>query len=196
MTIEELRNDFNEKQKAQNKIDAAYYTRRSELEADARRAISVKLTEEFGTRVQDAKRLVDQAQAAVKAEQDRLALLDVETPFPVGTVMVEWVYPKYSYGKNESLRPTTTRGVIEIIQPDSVHPANSRWPTASVGSVVIRMLRSNGKPGKEYTRVIQHYQTRKWTMNNWYPEGVNPNGEALAEAALKAIEEEAGDCRL
>lgn len=78
---------------------------------------------------------------------------------PVGTRMEEWARKKY--GDNEE--PTGRKGILEIITAESVHPGNKS--NVDRGRVVIRLLKKDGKPSRDYV-------AGDWEMKNrWRAEG-------------------------
>ena len=87
-------------------------------------------------------------------------------PYPEGTVLHEWRPVRYG----EGLTLTKRVGRMEIIRPDSVHADNvGAWNKPRVGDAVIRLLKSDGQPGRKYVR--------DYEFGNWKPAGVDPNVE-------------------
>jgi len=134
------------------------------------------------------RRAEEEARAAEDAWNRRKVELAAEAkhPYPLGTIMVEWRWNNAvsnATSKNPASRELTGRkGVLEIITPESEHPSSwSDWKRARVGDLVIRSLKSDGKPGRSYLGT-----NRTWDLDHWVPEGTDlcrpdigwPKGEA------------------
>ena len=117
--------------------------------------------DEFGAELAEVRLRRAVAQKAWQAEADRLALANVQLPYPEGTVMVKWEYWRYDH--REKTRPTKERGVIQIFREGDRF--RGKWNKPSVGDVIVRDLLNNGKPGLSFVR---------WEATNgrWVPEGV------------------------
>jgi len=134
---------------------------------------------------------VTRLEALLRAEEDRVAQLALNVPFPVGTVMVLWKCRYEGYGEKRTVRyfPTEERGVVEVVTSKTVHPENMRsYSQAFIGSAIIRLLRKSGTPGKTYVGC-------KKDGGMWRPVGVNMDAEKNAallakEQAEKQVKEE------
>ena len=156
---------------------------------DARSNFTSKLTEEFrahlareleaggyNKRVRAATIAENEAQQAVEVERERVALSETVHPYPLGTRMVEWDYPRRLYrAPTVQDRILTGRvGVLEVITAKSEHPANKTYNLAARGELVIRILKKDGTPSKTYERV-----SRTWSLQ-WIPEGADLLQENLS----------------
>lgn len=139
------------------------------------------------------------ASEALKQAEDAAALTR-QGKWPVGTKLARWERaPRPNgdgkgkwYTREEILalpqryRITTDRGVLEVVTSDTVHPDNmGKYARAGVGEFIIRALRSNGLPGKTYTRI--GFDPGEDCL--WAPVGVDLDAErnaALREAEAKA----------
>ena len=111
----------------QARIEAFRNARTTAFEAQ----LSQEIADTFGDEFRAALEARDQARVAELAERDRLARTATDTPYPVGTVLVEWRRPR-----------------LEVITTDSQHPGKGY--RAEVGTIVIRLLKKDGKPGARY----------------------------------------------
>lgn len=175
--FEELMAKRDAAQTEQYRIQGVMNNKKYELE----RAVNAEINRLFGPQMAAAKQAVAAAEAELTKARNEHALAQVKVPFPIGTVMTLWEeISKYNRQPGLSLRKTAERGVIEVITTASVHPENKgTYSHASVGSVVIRLLKSNGKPGKQYV---------KWDGTHyclWAPEGVDLNAQRNAAEIAK-----------
>ena len=129
----------------------------------------------FRDRVRKANTSEYEARLALQAEKERIALEETVHPYPLGTRMVEWGYPKYTYcGTPKDRRLTGRIGVLEVITEKSEHPANKTNGLAERGELVIRILKKDNTPSKSYERV------NGWRSDHWVPEGADLRQEDLS----------------
>jgi hypothetical protein len=145
--------------------DGAEYSRKMrEMEAEIVRT----LDEQFGAEITARKALMDATEKALTDYRQERDLVQAagRLPYPEGTVLHEWKLVSHSRG----IMPTKRTGRMEIIRPDSIHPDNvGVWCKPRVGDMVIRILKSDGQPGRKYAR--------DYEFENWKPTGVDPNVE-------------------
>ena len=152
--------------KASEKYDDLWTERRiikaDKMEA-AERKIDAELESLYGERLASLKKKEDEAHQAFLAEKEKLAAKNL--PFPVGTKLRRWV--RKSYGYRFGSWEKDVFGVIEICTRETRHPGNLKY-TAEVGTVLVRHLNKDGKPGRQYSRY-----GRNW-KELWLPEGEKP----------------------
>ncbi len=114
----------------------------------------------------------DGAEAAFLAEQNRVALANATSPWPVGTGVAEWtMWGSGRFGRRLDDWTLTGRvGIIEIWKPDSVRPDTmSQHSLPTVGCCIIRLLKADGTTSKKFVVLGDG-------MGNWRPEGQKPKG--------------------
>lgn len=168
---------------------------------DARRDFERKLTEEFrarlvreleaggyNERVHATTIAENEAQRLVEAEKERIALEETTHPYPLGTRMVEWEYPRlYRQETVQDRRLTGRAGTLEIITDKSEHPGNKTYGLADRGELVVRILKKDGTLSKTYERV-----NRPWSLR-WVPEGTDLLQEDLSWPEPQPKPAEKGD---
>lgn len=88
---------------------------------------------------------------------------------PVGTVIVKWERPRYTYGRGP-LKLTDQVGMVEVWSPDSVYPENkSRYSRPHAGDIVVRLLKKDGTPSKNFE------SANEWNRVYWQAKGVDAN---------------------
>lgn len=115
--------------------------RRREAEAEAARLFNGEI--ELAAREEGERREVWQQVVEAQA-------LAAKREIPLGTMMEEWQPVKISMFHYGDLAPTGRKGILEVITADSEHPGNKMH--ASRGDLVIRLLKKDGKPGRDYVR--------------------------------------------
>jgi len=66
----------------------------------------------------------------------------------------------------------------ELIKQDSEHPANISHSRASIGSVVIRLLKKDGTRSAKYvTPQFSWGGDGKQAFYNWFPDGMDMKGK-------------------
>jgi hypothetical protein len=154
-TLDELKQITTETLKVLDAVESNRYQRKTALETELRKT----LESEFGAELSAAKQAYAEARNAENSEYDRLRIESAKLPFPVGTLVVQWEHiPTW--------RKTETKGQIEIILPDAVHPDNqASYSRALIGTVVVRILKANGEPSKRYKayRAYDCWHTPDWT---------------------------------
>lgn len=149
------------------KVNAEFEMRLRDMVSAAKQRIEEELNLIYCDKIKAAREAYKAAQAAVTAEQDRLARAPENPPHPIGTKMVQWKRPK---SWHMQLQKTGKLGVFECINKDSKHPSNLRYYSrARIGSFVVRILKKDGGPGLMYDMYRSYC--------GWYPEGVDPNRE-------------------
>lgn len=151
-------------------LESARARERHETLAEYTAALDRKLEETYGEQIRIAREEEARTHAAWMQEKEQEALTR-QYPYPLGTVMVEWKLPRYSYGREASRGArsfTGRRGVLEVITSTSEHPSNQAdYRRAQVGALVIRLLKKDRTPSKMY-------EHRQWEMRHrWVPEGTD-----------------------
>lgn len=105
------------------------------------------------------------------SEKERVALLAEDAPWPLGTKLVEWGRKGACPRSSDPLVPLRT-GVLEVLTCKSERPDNfsGLWNVHEIGSYIIRILKNDGTPSKEFFSAVFGYR-----RSSWYPEGVDPN---------------------
>lgn len=210
MTLEQLL----ERLYAANRTDAAVAARRAARWGELEKQISGlgtrlenQLAAEFGDEIAAACQERAEAQAAVDAELVRTA--GDRSPFPLGTILVEWAQKTVVIGFGNRTKPdgpwtkTKRRAIVQVFSPGDDIPANqSRSPAA--GDIVARLLGKDGKPGKKPYRQATWrgggcpfaflYGSNRYQQERWLPEGASGGGgagrvggkDAAAAAAVRA----------
>jgi len=195
--LNELRHKAEQAMLALNKINSECYAKKSVLEAEMSKKKSVleaemskTLNELFGQRLKDAEAAQRDAEKALRDEQDRITLEKATSPWPVGTLMAEWMAEwkhrdRYVSKPGERVCLTGAKGKVEIVTRETEHPENiAYYARASIGQSIIRLLRKNGEPGKTYV-IIPRVLSKNFL---WLPVGQNLNSVLFAEEV--AAEEE------
>lgn len=149
--------------------------------------------EAFRESLKSDKKLIELEAAVTQAKQDELtthraaqeeieteALTGRNSPYPLGTVMIEWKrqWGSRGYGRTNPWYETTGRtGVIEVITRQSKHQANLRWGKASLGSTVIRLRNKQRVPGIAYITMKSGIISRDGGFHSWFPENIDPRME-------------------
>lgn len=163
MNIQELAAKVAETQNALNEVNKTYFDRKCEMEAQMRAVLEAEL----GASMRAATLACRDARKAFEQEQDRLRAEETaqSLPFPVGTILVHWMYKGRTFSRDVVLTPHE-KAVLQIYKAGDL-PLGSKWFPARPGELVLRYLLKDGTPGKRGDRWV--------AGNNWYPEGVNPN---------------------
>ena len=163
-------------------LESARARERRDALAEYTIALDARLKEKYDEQIRAAREEEARVHAALMEEREKEALAR-QYPYPLGTVMVEWESQRYSYRDDPKLRRLTgRRGVLEVITSTSEHPGNRSYSLAGPGDLVIRILKKNGKPGRDDV-------SRDWRMRgNWVPEGTD-----LMQANLSWPEVGAGE---
>lgn len=141
--------------------DALKRARTSAFEASLRAELDIL----YRTSLDTAKAELADARSERLAMTEARALASTSHEIPPGTLMEEWRVPgRYGYGGVPSA--TGRRGIVEIITRASVHPA-SKYFKAAVGRLVIRLLRRDGTPGKDYV-------SDEWAMKTYWRQSTPP----------------------
>jgi hypothetical protein len=146
--------------KVESQANTYRYSRREDIERE--------VNERFGAKLEEARRLRNAADTALEDEQDHLAREAKDTPFPIGTKLVEWEHPPF--GRHE-WQKAGRAGVFEVITRDSQHSAGLRWQRAELGAFVIRIIKKDETPSRNYIAFRDGFRFR------WLPEGKSPKGE-------------------
>ena len=159
--IDDLRKVAMEKAEARDKIARD----RVEMEKRLREEVNAKVWAMYGEAENKASVESTQAHNALRLEMERraVAVAAEKIPYPVGTRMVLWQAGTYA---PEIFRASSTRGIMEIFKAGDEFPLNQRWNRPAVGSVVVRILTKDGKPGKN----VEKYGAKNG-LSKWAPEG-------------------------
>jgi hypothetical protein len=133
-------------------------------------ALDADLDRQYLDRIQQARTAEAVAEEALGKWEEEQAK-GAKHPYPLGTVMVEWEYPPrlYRNATPQDRRLTKRKGVLEIITAESEHPSNwGHWKRAYRGELIIRLLKSDGKPSRSYVKASDH-----WEREHWVPEGAD-----------------------
>lgn len=128
------------------------------------------LQEEVHAEYRDRMNAAHEECVAARAELDAAKLADAKPKWPVGTVVCAWKQRTEGWMQ----RPTgewkvIAKGVMEIITAESEHPDSlNKYSRASIGDVVVRLLKKDGTPGKKYESLTG------WKAKHWLPEGQTP----------------------
>lgn len=146
----------------------AVLNERDEIIRREQDAIAKRLRDEYDPKVTPLYIAARDASMAVSREEDRLAREEPNAPHPVGTRMVEWGLPRYSYGRNPLKAKTGRVGIIEVRTTDSKFAGSLGYSTPRIGAAFIRLLKKDGTPSLAIIR----------SLRGWEPEGVDPNEQA------------------
>jgi hypothetical protein len=163
-TLDELKQITTETRKILDAVESRRYERKTALETELRKTLET----EFGAELSATKQAYAEARNAEDSEYDRLRIESAKLPFPIGTLVVQWEHiPTWQQRSNgPKMRKTETKGQIEIILPDAVHPDNqASYSRVLIGTVVVRILKANGEPSKRYKayRAYDCWHTPDWT---------------------------------
>jgi hypothetical protein len=162
--IDQLELDLRNAHRAADGIRQLRRAKKDELDA----ATADRLEDLFGSGLRAAEATELAATKVLEEAKDAERLANVKLPYPVGTVLLEW---KFYSSWSDELQLSGKRGVIEVITAESQHPGNiSAYSRASIGTVVVRYLKADGKPSRNYSA---------WSAMSrpWSPEGVDLNKE-------------------
>jgi hypothetical protein len=162
----------NEMQKAED-VYFEVRRRRQERENVLMTEMRKVLEAEFGAEMASTGKSRYEAEQACKIEADCIRKLESEAslPYPLGTVLKEWVWHGGYFERSESggrYRLTGRVAVLEIFKDGDELPRNVRWGKPHAGQIVLRMTKKDGSRGKD---------VEVWNdvcLKTWLPEGQNP----------------------
>jgi hypothetical protein len=149
--------------------NSAVEVRRREREYELMKEVRAKLDAEFGAELAATIKVEREASVVLEVEKDRVRELEslAKLPYPVGTVLVEWEYPRWSHDGSK-LKKSGNRAVLQLYKQGDPLPGNSRWNRPRVGELVLRYLKKDGTPGMNVKAWQDRYE------GEWMPEGVEP----------------------
>jgi hypothetical protein len=161
--IQELRDAFSAARRARWAAERARDDRWTELQVqlhELEKRLSEQLREEHGSIVDAALEAEREAQVALDRAKEESALQNAASA--IGMVMVEWDKNQYSHTWHQ----TGKRGVVEVFTRETQGQRRG-WGYVEPGSLIIRYLNKDGKPGSRYRAFEQD--------SRWLPEGVDKN---------------------
>lgn len=150
-------------QRSHRELEREFDNKRDKLLDDFREKVDADLEAEYGARLAALRQAELDAERAV--EDERIA--NAKPPHPVGTVMIGWSNKSGSWARESDWQPVA-KGIIEIVTRETVHPANTEYSRASLGDVVVRLLKKDGTPSAKYQTL------GGWRSHRWLPEGKTP----------------------
>ena len=158
---------MNKFEKAKSKAWDAYYDlkderdkKRNDLVYEYINKIDSKLEAEYGDRLRELSDAHTKAQAA--AEQYDVEQAIANAKYLIGTIMCKWVV-KSSWERVPQWE-IECRGIVEVFTRESPRPDNQRFSLPSIGDIIVRILKKDGKPGLRVERI----------NDTWLPEGKKP----------------------
>jgi hypothetical protein len=158
---------------------------RFEEEYKLKKRLQEQLDGIFGEPIRTAKEAHAIAKTAWQSEYDRIALESAKPSYPVGTKVQKWI--SSNYDRKTWIRSKEDIGMVEIITPESKHPATKTYGKARIGEVVVRKLKKDGTPSQNYINVSGGW-IGGW--DRWRPIDVDYNAEVNKEAIAKKKAEE------
>lgn len=180
MGVEDLENDFYEKEETHRALARKRREERDERLRAFERQLDAELAQKYDAELM---RLAVETQKAREAFEAAREAAASEKPwtYPPGTRMVEWEY-RFRFHTKPSDRKLTGRvGVLEIITANSEHGNRADYRQAGRGDMVVRILKKNGSPSKMYVS--------GWDLNRWVPEGTDIKQSDLSWTLLREEEE-------
>lgn len=135
----------------------------------ATKLIDAELAPEYDARLAE----LNESWRAAKSALEKSQVADgiKESAYPVGTELAGWKQARqYGWGPNNNPFKLVAKGIVEIVTPDTVFPANWKYSVPSVGTCIVRLLDKNGRPGKK-VETLNHYRGHKWLKPGIVPEG-------------------------
>ena len=81
-------------------------------------------------------------------------------PFPVGGQITKKVSKGWGYNKTIQV----LKGVVEVVTPETQMPRNlSSYSRPRIGALIVRLVNSDGKPGKKIIHLTQ-YEATLWKL--------------------------------
>ena len=163
MKINELEKVWEGKRDVRQEVESRWYTRKGELEDEVR----AKLDAEFGVELAAAK--AAEKEAEDNYDEENIRLREKESvkrlPYPLGTILVEWAYPRF---RHDELEKTSNRAVLQIFKEGDIISSTVKWSRPDFGSLVLRCIKKDGTTGVSVEQWRNGYERR------WLPEGGKP----------------------
>jgi hypothetical protein len=116
------------------------------------------------------------------------ATLATPREIPLGTRVEEWSAPK-GWGYSREKKSTGRRGVLEVITATSEHPDNvPSYRRASVGDVVVRILKKDGTPSKKYVKGAWKHRERMAALRD----AAGGGGRIMSNSRFEVVEIKTG----
>lgn len=158
-------------QQARHALNLADNKRESHINKcveEARLKATREAIELFQEDIREKREAVKELQALHDDLASQLAQSAHDAPYPLGTRMIETKTPSFSI-RGKSV-PTGRVGIVEPVTKDTIHPDNlGSYTRADIGSYIVRILKKDGTPSKNYVRFTKNY-ANKWDIWDWIKE--------------------------
>lgn len=159
--LQELTRVYMESMGAYRSSQRAVERERDSLIEAARKNIDESMLAKHGAEIERLRVIAVESGKMMVAEQDRVAVLAKDAPYPMGTrLMKMMVDPNTRYSRVQKQIPTGKFGVLEVVTSDTVFASNLTWRKPGIGDYIVRCLKKDGSPSLKFERF------RKW---QWKP---------------------------
>ncbi len=162
--IDELQSAYNKAWSRGRELESEISRFKSEKRDAFEAALQAEVSARYGVQLRASNEAIGLAQRQLSEEKERIALTGDGAPYPLGTRLVQWEWPRWG-GKPA---PTKHMGIVDAITSKSEHPANVRYGRAQIGQYVVRLIKKDGTTSSKY------HLWRDYMKNSWLPEGEVP----------------------
>ena len=143
----------------------------SKMKEDAERKIRLFLaTTDLSKNVRDTMLAANEAERLMLEQKEKAALNGTHAPFPLGTKLKR-------IKRDGHYNEKTVFGVVEAVTretvlPDSVAYSRHSWRKPSIGSFIVRILKNDGSPSKNFENVYESWEPIDASIERRKPEPI------------------------